>query len=85
MSKNMNILSSRAGVLESVANGVTDGIVQLFASARRKRDEARLADQLGRLSDRELLDIGLTRGDVPRQPSTFFGDLGAARVGMRQV
>ncbi len=72
MSKNMNILNSRAGVLEIVANGVTDGIVQLFASARRKRDAARLADQLGRLSDRELLDIGLTRGDVPSAAVDLF-------------
>ena len=38
----------------------------LRANVRRRM----LANELSRLSDRELVDIGLSRADVPR-PSTF--------------
>jgi uncharacterized protein YjiS (DUF1127 family) len=54
---------------------IGSGISSLTAMLKRQRDKERLAAELSLLTDRELADIGLTRGDVPQ---TFWGNYGAA-------
>lgn len=83
MSTRLMGLSGRAGVLEMVAAGIGGGIVGLATSYRNSRDAARLVDDLDRLDDRALDDIGLTRGDIPRRAASLFDGVG--HIGLRRV
>lgn len=66
MSKNFNndILSARAGVLALAYSGAAAGLAGLIERLRERREKRRVIEQLSALSDRELDDIGLSRGDV---------------------
>ncbi len=67
MSNFNNVVSGRAGAmafaLECLGNAVF-GVVG--GSLREHNDRRALSAELSRLSERELLDIGLTPGDVAR-------------------
>ena len=67
MSYYNEMLRGRAGVmsfaLESLGNAIFGSVTQSF---KAERDRRNLGRELGRLTDRELADIGLTRADVPR-------------------
>lgn len=66
MSKNINndILGARASVLAFAFQGASTGLSGLLDRMRARREQRRVTEQLSALSDRELDDIGLTRGDV---------------------
>ncbi len=82
MSNNLNLLTTRAGVMAAAVNGISAGIWSLASSLSERADRRKLADQLSALSDRELEDIGLTRGDIPTV--SFWGDAGAFEVTPRR-
>ncbi len=57
------------GVPGGAAEGRTGFGLRVLAAVRRVAELPRrraTLDELGRLSDHELADIGLTRGDLPR-------------------
>lgn len=70
---NNDILSARAGVLAFAYQGAANGLSGLFSRIRARREQRRVTEQLSALSDRELDDIGLTRGDV--QDIGSFADM----------
>ena len=47
-------------------------VAQLFLRAVRRWQRARAINELGRLNDRQLEDIGITRNDIPRVVEGLF-------------
>ncbi len=65
MHKNNSLITNRAGVMVAALGGLTEGLMNLTANWGERAERRRVADQLSALSDRELADIGLSRGDIP--------------------
>jgi uncharacterized protein YjiS (DUF1127 family) len=56
----------QAGAMERATQAGADWLAELSAKLRRHRIYADTYAELSRLSDRELLDLGLARGDLRR-------------------
>jgi uncharacterized protein YjiS (DUF1127 family) len=56
---------TRAGVMATALTGVSTGLFSLASGWSERAERRRVTDQLNALTDRELTDIGLTRGDIP--------------------
>lgn len=68
-------LRGRAGVMAVAFSAAAVGLSRLHERASRRREQRRVVAELSRLSDRELLDIGLSRADLPR---SMFDDAAIA-------
>lgn len=64
MSTKTEMMGLRAGVLSYVFEGLGERVSKRLDALRERREQRRVADELSMLSDRELADIGVTRGDL---------------------
>ena len=59
-----NSVSASHGLFTSAIEGFFDLIKDITAAYRFQRDVRRTMNELAKLTDRELNDIGLARGDI---------------------
>ncbi|MBY0432443.1 MAG: DUF1127 domain-containing protein [Rhodospirillales bacterium] len=62
------------GAAHHIAHSLTTTALRVTAPLRRWAQARRLAEELYGLSDRDLADIGLTRGDVPAVAEGSYRD-----------
>jgi uncharacterized protein YjiS (DUF1127 family) len=80
MVTNGNIAGTRSAGANSVLAAFGRAFAQISEQIREHRARRRVVDELSRMSERELMDIGLTRFDVPvmrvfgvSDPANLFG------------
>ena len=66
MSTQTALLRSRAGAMTQFAETFAGGISAIAGYLAAQVERRRVYHELSSLSDRDLADIGISRGDVPR-------------------
>jgi len=66
MSTHTNTLKGRAGAVSHFAEGLIDSFLAVKANLAARAERRRVSAELSRMSDRDLADIGISRGDIPR-------------------
>ena len=72
MSTFNQLIAGRAGAMAFVVQGLAERADRVLTGYRVRRDRARVESELSALSDRELLDIGLNRGDVGQRLHGYY-------------
>ena len=82
MSTHTALMRSRAGVMTQFAEVISSGLSDVghFFAARAER--RRVEAELSNLSDRDLSDIGINRGDIPHIAG--FGNMPALTLMARR-
>ena len=66
MSTSINIMRSRAGAMTQIGESLSNRVASIAAYLAARAERNRVYAELSRLSDRDLADIGISRGEVPR-------------------
>ena len=66
MTNNHAIMKSRAGAMSFVAEGFSNRFSAIRAQLSARAERRRVYAELSAMSDRDLADIGVNRGEVPR-------------------
>jgi uncharacterized protein YjiS (DUF1127 family) len=64
MSTHSALMGSRIGVMTQFAEGVTGGVSAVTGYFAARAERARVYRELSNLTDRDLEDIGVTRGEI---------------------